>query len=176
MGRFAFCCTFPILRRSTLARRMASDGGRYPPPRPMEPGLSSPRSTAGRPEGDDGDRATTVQPTRERLLSYQKRRTAALMRPAPLGSLEMGSDMASFTVDWRDADPDVCQGGAVAVGNFDGVHCGHASLVAELRTQAAKVGGPAVVVTFDPHPRDVLRPDLAVPPLATPRDRCTLLH
>ncbi len=35
--RYAFCCTFPVL----------SDGGRYPPPRPVEPGLSSPRSGPG---------------------------------------------------------------------------------------------------------------------------------
>jgi riboflavin kinase / FMN adenylyltransferase len=84
--------------------------------------------------------------------------------------------MASFTVDWRDADPAVCRGGAAAVGNFDGVHRGHTSLVAELRTQAAKVGGPAVVVTFDPHPRDVLRPDLAGPALTTAGDRSNLLH
>jgi riboflavin kinase / FMN adenylyltransferase len=84
--------------------------------------------------------------------------------------------MASFTVEWRDAAPEVCREGAVAVGNFDGVHRGHASLVAALRTQAAKAGGPAVVLTFDPHPRDLLRPDLAGPPLTTAADRSRLLH
>ena len=84
--------------------------------------------------------------------------------------------MASFPVDWREAPPGVCRGGAVAVGNFDGVHRGHAALIAELRTQAAKVGGPAVAVTFDPHPRDLLRPDLSAPPLTTTADRCRLLH
>ena len=84
--------------------------------------------------------------------------------------------MAVFTVDWRDAAPDACRAGAVTVGNFDGVHRGHAALVSDLRTQAAAVGGPAVVLTFDPHPRDVLRPDLAGPPLTTAEDRCRLLH
>ena len=84
--------------------------------------------------------------------------------------------MASFTVDWRDAAPDVCRGGAVAVGNFDGVHRGHAALVAELRTQAANAAMPAVVLTFDPHPRDLLRPDLATPPLTTAADRSRLLQ
>ena len=79
--------------------------------------------------------------------------------------------MASFLMDWRDAAPGVCRSGAVAVGNFDGVHRGHASLVAELRIQAARVGGPAVVLTFDPHPRDVLRPDLTAPSLTTSADR-----
>lgn len=38
--RCAFCCTFPVL----------ADGGRYPPPRPLEPGLSSPRNGLPRPE------------------------------------------------------------------------------------------------------------------------------
>ncbi len=72
--------------------------------------------------------------------------------------------MASFTVDWRDAAPDVCRGGAVTVGNFDGVHRGHVALVAELRRQADQTTVHAVVLTFDPHPRDLLRPDLAAPP------------
>jgi len=84
--------------------------------------------------------------------------------------------MAIFTAEWRDAAPDACRGGAVSVGNFDGVHLGHAALMAELRTRAAAAGGPAVALTFDPHPRDVLRPDLAGPPLTTPEDRFRLLH
>ena len=84
--------------------------------------------------------------------------------------------MASFTVDWRDAAPDVCRGGAVAVGNFDGVHRGHAALVAELRRQADQTAVHAVVLTFDPHPRDLLRPELAAPPLTTVSDRSRLLQ
>jgi riboflavin kinase/FMN adenylyltransferase len=85
-------------------------------------------------------------------------------------------DMASFTVDWRDPAPGVCRDGAVAVGNFDGVHLGHVALIAAARTQAAERGGPALAVTFDPHPRDVLRPDLAGPLLTTTADRCRLLQ
>jgi riboflavin kinase / FMN adenylyltransferase len=84
--------------------------------------------------------------------------------------------MASFTVDWRDAAPGVCRDGAVAVGNFDGVHLGHVSLIAALRAKADEHAGPAVAVTFDPHPRDVLRPDLAGPLLTTNADRCRLLQ
>ncbi len=51
--------------------------------------------------------------------------------------------------------------GAVSIGNFDGVHLGHARIVARLKTLAARVGGPAVVFTFDPHPVRLLRPERA---------------
>lgn len=59
----------------------------------------------------------------------------------------------------------VCRGGAVAIGNFDGVHRGHARIVERLLANAGEVGGPAVVFTFDPHPAMVLRPEAAPQPL-----------
>jgi riboflavin kinase / FMN adenylyltransferase len=64
-----------------------------------------------------------------------------------------------------DEFPESLRGGAVAVGNFDGVHLGHARLVERLRAMAAMVGGPAIVFTFDPSPTRVLRPDAAPEPL-----------
>jgi riboflavin kinase/FMN adenylyltransferase len=57
------------------------------------------------------------------------------------------------------------RGGAVSVGNFDGVHRGHALLAAKLRERSQKLGGPAVVFTFDPHPAWILRPQSAPTPL-----------
>src|SRR5687768_17404797 len=47
------------------------------------------------------------------------------------------------------------QGGTVTIGNFDGLHFGHQAL---LKT-AMDCGSPVVLVTFDPHPLQVLRPD-----------------
>jgi riboflavin kinase / FMN adenylyltransferase len=61
--------------------------------------------------------------------------------------------------------PDWLRGGAVAIGNFDGVHLGHARLVERLRAMAELVGGPAVVFTFDPSPTRILRPEAAPEPL-----------
>jgi riboflavin kinase/FMN adenylyltransferase len=61
--------------------------------------------------------------------------------------------------------PTELRGGAVSIGNFDGVHRGHARIVEMLRAQAAAVGGPALVFTFDPHPARLLRPDEVPPPL-----------
>lgn len=61
--------------------------------------------------------------------------------------------------------PKSLRGGAVAIGNFDGVHLGHARLIERLRAMAEEVGGPAVVFTFEPSPTRVLRPDAAPEPL-----------
>jgi riboflavin kinase/FMN adenylyltransferase len=47
---------------------------------------------------------------------------------------------------------------AVTVGNFDGVHRGHQELVAEVVRAARASGGTSVVLTFDPHPSQVLSP------------------
>ncbi len=58
----------------------------------------------------------------------------------------------------------------VAIGNFDGVHRGHAHLFAQARQRAAELHGEAVVLTFDPHPAKVLAPSYA-PPLITPLGR-----
>src|SRR5580692_4535009 len=54
-----------------------------------------------------------------------------------------------------------------AVGNFDGVHCGHREILAAVVAEARGVGAKAVAVTFDPHPEHFLRPDKA-PQLITP--------
>jgi riboflavin kinase/FMN adenylyltransferase len=68
-----------------------------------------------------------------------------------------------------------CAPCAVAVGNFDGVHLGHAAIVHRLREAADRHGVPAVVLTFDPHPASILRPEQAPLPLTTPARRADLL-
>ena len=47
----------------------------------------------------------------------------------------------------------------VTIGNFDGVHLGHQELFREVVRRSSEKGGCSVVVTFDPHPLRVLRPD-----------------
>jgi riboflavin kinase / FMN adenylyltransferase len=62
-----------------------------------------------------------------------------------------------------------------AVGNFDGVHCGHREILAAVSSEARGTGANAVAVTFDPHPEQFLRPDKA-PRLITPNaERLRLL-
>jgi riboflavin kinase/FMN adenylyltransferase len=58
----------------------------------------------------------------------------------------------------------------VAIGNFDGVHRGHAHIFEQTRALAHARSGEAVVLTFDPHPAKVLAPSYA-PPLITPLAR-----
>ena len=70
---------------------------------------------------------------------------------------------------------DDLRGGAVAIGNFDGVHIGHARIVQRLTTRAHELGGPAIAFTFDPHPVRILRPELAPPPLTWIERKAELL-
>lgn len=62
--------------------------------------------------------------------------------------------------------PAWARGAYLAVGNFDGVHRGHAQLLGRLRARADAAGVPALALTFDPHPVALLRPEMAPVPLA----------
>src|SRR5205823_3804661 len=84
--------------------------------------------------------------------------------------------MSMHLLPWNVTPPATCRSGAVAIGNFDGVHLGHASLVSELCVNAKKVCGRAVVLTFDPHPLQLLRPESFQPVLTALADRAALLH
>ena len=83
--------------------------------------------------------------------------------------------MAIHTLDWQQTPPADCRGGAVTIGNFDGVHRGHAALLVESRRLAGPTG-PTVALTFDPHPLQLLRPERFLPVLTTIEDRARLLH
>ncbi len=57
--------------------------------------------------------------------------------------------------DWRTL-PAVARGASVALGNFDGVHVGHAAVLRA--AHAARPDAPRAVLTFEPHPREFFRP------------------
>ena len=65
--------------------------------------------------------------------------------------------------------PQLAGGSVVTVGTFDGVHAGHRDIVRRLSERAAARGLPAVLVTFRPHPLEVVNPS-AAPMLLTPDD------
>ena len=58
--------------------------------------------------------------------------------------------------------PQHLRGGVVAIGNFDGVHRGHRAVLDRALEIAKTLGKPAIVLTFEPHPRTVFAPDAPV--------------
>lgn len=67
--------------------------------------------------------------------------------------------MTSFyRLDGLDNVPSTLKGAMVAIGSFDGVHRGHQAVLDRLKAQARARGVPAVMLSFEPHPRDVFAP------------------
>jgi riboflavin kinase/FMN adenylyltransferase len=54
--------------------------------------------------------------------------------------------------------PETLRGAYIAIGNFDGLHRGHQSIIDALLERARAAGVPALLLTFEPHPRDVFAP------------------
>jgi riboflavin kinase/FMN adenylyltransferase len=82
---------------------------------------------------------------------------------------------APLTLNALDALPADLAGGAVAVGNFDGVHRGHAGLLRRTIENARQRNTRAVVLTFDPHPRSYFRPAEPVFRLTPPAAKARLM-
>jgi riboflavin kinase/FMN adenylyltransferase len=66
-------------------------------------------------------------------------------------------------------------GAVVTVGTFDGVHRGHQAVLAEIVRRARAGGRESVVVTFDPHPLEIVNPAAAPRLLTLPAERHPLL-
>ncbi|MGI9463600.1 MAG: bifunctional riboflavin kinase/FAD synthetase [Aestuariivirgaceae bacterium] len=70
--------------------------------------------------------------------------------------------------------PSSCRGAVVAIGNFDGMHRGHQELLTTARDEAARRGSPWGLVTFEPHPRALFRPEEPMFRLTPPPMKCRL--
>lgn len=92
-------------------------------------------------------------------------------------STEKRSRLSTGCTGWREATaimtvfhrnekreplPPALRGGVVAIGNFDGVHRGHQAVLSRALERAEALGVPALVLTFEPHPRSVFAPDKPV--------------
>lgn len=75
-----------------------------------------------------------------------------------------------------DSIPSSFRGAAVSIGKFDGMHLGHSLIVHRLKSHAGKLRAPAVVLTFDPPPISILRPDLGIRPICTLERKIELLR
>ena len=73
---------------------------------------------------------------------------------------------------WRGLEdiPDGWGRSVVTIGSYDGVHRGHQLIIGRAVARARELGVPSVVVTFDPHPSEVVRPG-SHPPLLAPHHR-----
>lgn len=74
-----------------------------------------------------------------------------------------------------DEIPHVFGACVAAIGNFDGVHCGHREILRAVLAEARERGLRAIAITFDPHPEKLLRPDNAPQLLTTIPERVQLL-
>lgn len=70
---------------------------------------------------------------------------------------------------------DVIAGSCVTIGNFDGVHKGHQKLIRLTSSRARELDLVSVVVTFDPHPLRVLRPDQGPPFITLTQQKLELI-
>lgn len=67
------------------------------------------------------------------------------------------------------------KGGALCIGNFDGVHIGHQKLLAETAKLAKSLAAPAVVLTLHPHPMTILSPERMPEPICRLEDKLSWL-
>jgi riboflavin kinase / FMN adenylyltransferase len=67
------------------------------------------------------------------------------------------------------------QGSVVTIGNFDGVHRGHAELFRCLKQESQKLGLPSIAVTFEPHPLKLFSPELAPRLITTYQQKAELI-
>jgi len=75
-----------------------------------------------------------------------------------------------------DARPARWTNPVLALGNFDGLHRGHVKILERVKRRAAERTATSVVMTFDPHPPRVVRPDKAPPLLMTKAQRLEALE
>ena len=65
----------------------------------------------------------------------------------------------------------------VTIGSFDGVHLGHACVIQHLKEKAASIDGESVIISFEPHPREVLYPrEKKIGILTTLEEKVTILE
>jgi riboflavin kinase/FMN adenylyltransferase len=64
----------------------------------------------------------------------------------------------------------------VTIGTFDGVHLGHQRILRRIQKLAAEIDGQSLLVSFDPHPREIIYPDRPIQLLSTQIEKIHLLQ
>ena len=100
------------------------------------------------------------EPSRERKESAERRATAG-GAGAPRFSTFTSSEA------WTSRFGKVGHSSVLAIGSFDGIHLGHQAILRSVAARARSLNAVPTVLTFDPSPRKVLRPEKASPQLST---------
>ena len=77
-------------------------------------------------------------------------------------SQQKRTQTVSGRIDGAKPLPQKLRGGVVAIGNFDGVHRGHQAVLSRALEDAERLSVPALVLTFEPHPRTLFNPQTPV--------------
>lgn len=85
-------------------------------------------------------------------------------------------DHGFVRISGEEAVPARLRGGVVAIGNFDGIHRGHQAVLERALEEARRRNVPALVLTFEPHPRKVFRPDVPLFVLTPPHVKARLIE
>lgn len=102
---------------------------------------------------------------RPRLADGRRARESPAKRPQA-AVLEFSS-----AADWAEHYGASGRGSILAIGNFDGIHLGHQALLRAAVQRGGETGAVATVLTFDPPPRKVLKPESAPPRVSTNAQR-----
>src|ERR671912_2001931 len=97
------------------------------------------------------------------------------IRHSAFGIRHSSSAFALVIAHYPDDAPPRWHNPVLALGNFDGLHRGHAKIIDRVRRRAGERGGTPAAMTFDPHPPRVVRPDKAPPLLMTTEQRLEAL-
>lgn len=85
-------------------------------------------------------------------------------------------DHGFVRISGEEAVPARLRGGVVAIGNFDGIHRGHQAVLERALEEARRRNVPALVLTFEPHPRKVFLPDVPLFVLTPPHVKARLIE
>src|SRR6059058_6168109 len=96
------------------------------------------------------------------------------MNPLDIEHLSLNTDTVMIA-HYPDDPPPRWHNPVLALGNFDGLHRGHAKIIDRIRRRAGERGGTPAAMTFDPHPPRVVRPDKAPALLMTTAQRLEAL-
>lgn len=64
----------------------------------------------------------------------------------------------------------------LTIGTFDGVHCGHQQIIEALKKEAQQINGETIIITFYPHPRKIVYPDVPLQLINTQEEKLQLLE